>query len=509
MTFSRTASSRLLWFAALGTLCLVLVAPLLVVDVPPLVDYPNHLARIFVLASLPDDPVIARFYAAQWAIIPNLALDLLGPPLLRIMPVHDAGCVLIAAAVLLPVLGCVAYSAALGGRWWSLGVGLVAYNRTLLEGFLNFNLSVGLALLLAAAWTHWRGRHSIVMTAVAALGAVALFTCHLMGLVLFAVLLCADELVRLLAGRLVLRPRAAAPARLALVFTAPVVLYALSPLQQLGGDAVYLSPFSKLSQLLAAYTNYVWLLDLLTALAALGTPCICLLVRRGRLPPQAAMAAVLLLGAYLMTPYAWKGTQQIDTRFAIMLGVLLFAGFQPQRWPRWFSRTAAAVIVLLFVIRMTALTSAFAEHRRDLADLRAALHPVQPGQAVYVVLARPDDAQRYNAAAPLSRWLSDGIFTGTHLGALALIERHAWWPFEFDNASQQPIRTLEPYETMALRIGDLPDQDTLARADLCGFDVVLVLQADATAPLPDRRFRRLAGQRFAQSYAINDCRPGG
>jgi hypothetical protein len=68
------------WWLALTTLCLVLLAPLLIVDVPPLLDYPNHLARAFVLASLPADPILARFYAAHWSIIPNLGLDIITSP---------------------------------------------------------------------------------------------------------------------------------------------------------------------------------------------------------------------------------------------------------------------------------------------------------------------------------------------------------------------------------------------------------------------------------------------
>ena len=509
MMGDRPAGARWLWLPALAALCLAVLAPLLVVDVPPLVDYPNHLARVFVLAALPDDPVIAQFYAAHWAVIPNLALDLVGPPLLRTMSVHDAGRVLIGASVLLPVLGTVLYGAALGGRWWCLAVGLMAYNRTLLEGFLNFNLGIGLALLLAAAWTHWRGRHGAALTALAMAGAVALFTCHLMGLVLFAILLGADELVRLMAGRAGPLRLAEAALRMALIFAAPLVLYALSPLQALGGDAVYLGLGGKMSQLLAPFINYVWPLDVLTAVLAFGFPCACLLLRRGRMPPQVWIASLLLLGAYLAMPYAWKGTQQLDTRFAIMLGLLLFAGFMPKRWPGWLAATVTAVVMVVFAARMAVLTAAWTDHRGDLADLRTALQPIKPGQAVYVVLARPDDLSGYDALAPWSRRLSDGVVTGTHLGALTLIERRAWWPFEFDNPSQQPIRTLEPYRSMALRVGDLPNQDTLMTADLCGFDIVLVLQADGAPPLPPARFQTLAGHGFAQSYAIRACRPDG
>ena len=79
----------------------------------------------------------------HWSIIPNLALDLIAPPLIQVLPVHVVGRLLIAAAVLLPVLGTIAYNTALGGRWWSLGVGLVAYDGCLLDGFLNFEIALG------------------------------------------------------------------------------------------------------------------------------------------------------------------------------------------------------------------------------------------------------------------------------------------------------------------------------------------------------------------------------
>ena len=83
------------------------------VDVPPLLDYPNHLARAVVLAADGNDPVLARMYAARWGIIPNLATDLLLPPLLQVLPVHVAGRIVVALVMLLPVIGIVAYSRAI------------------------------------------------------------------------------------------------------------------------------------------------------------------------------------------------------------------------------------------------------------------------------------------------------------------------------------------------------------------------------------------------------------
>jgi hypothetical protein len=181
----------------LAGLCLALLTPLTVTDVPPLLDYPNHLARLFVLASLPDDPVLARFYAPHWAVIPNLALDLTVPPLLRIFPVHFVGRSVVALTVLLPLLGSVAYHRALTGRlaYWPCGSALFAFNGLLLKGFLNFIASVGLAMLLAAAWIAWRDRRPTFAIGTCAAGATALFFCHLYGLLLFAVLIGSHELL--------------------------------------------------------------------------------------------------------------------------------------------------------------------------------------------------------------------------------------------------------------------------------------------------------------------------
>ncbi len=104
------------WWATLTLAVLVLLVPLFLVDVPPLLDYPNHLARAYVLAFGKDDPILSRFYASDRGIIPNLAVDLVLPGLLRLMPVHSAGRVVLAITLLMPLLGVVLYSRAVSGR---------------------------------------------------------------------------------------------------------------------------------------------------------------------------------------------------------------------------------------------------------------------------------------------------------------------------------------------------------------------------------------------------------
>ncbi len=321
-----------------------------------------------------------------------------------------------------------------------------------------------------------------------------------MGVVFFGLLIGAAELSRGTTGLL------RRGAILILVFVGPAALYVASDLRQLGGDAEFLTIGAKLQQLATPFVNYDRTLDLLTEGIAFGLPALCLLLRRGRLPTPALIATALLLLTFLLAPFAWKGTYALDTRFAIMLGFMLFAGFMSDRWPAWAGTLVAGGLALLFVIRMTVLTVAWTAHAADLADLRRVLAPVQPGQAVYVAEAGLTEAPEYWAANPGWRLLSNGVRTDEHLGALALIEHRAYWPFEFDNASQQPLRTLEPYRILASRVGSLPDRATASVADVCGFDYVLLMGADGVAPLPAARFRLLRQSGFAALYAIRRCK---
>src|SRR5215470_1427129 len=84
-------------FAILGAAAL---SPLLWVEVPPLVDYPNHLARMWILAHGAEISDLARNYAIHWRLLPNLGMDLVVPVLSRVMPIEEAGRVFIALTML-------------------------------------------------------------------------------------------------------------------------------------------------------------------------------------------------------------------------------------------------------------------------------------------------------------------------------------------------------------------------------------------------------------------------
>ena len=124
----------------------LITLPLFYTVVPPLEDYPNHLARIFALSSLDADPLLASFYEAEWAAIPNLIMDLVAPPLVPLVGIYAAGRIFLGVALLLMLTGPVVLHRVVHKRWsaWPLIGGLV-YNGFLFVGLMNYLFGVGLA----------------------------------------------------------------------------------------------------------------------------------------------------------------------------------------------------------------------------------------------------------------------------------------------------------------------------------------------------------------------------
>ncbi|WP_158814884.1 hypothetical protein [Methylocapsa sp. S129] len=385
-----------LWWGGLALLVAGLIAPILAVDVPPLADYPNHLARCFFLAFGAEDPVLQSMFATHWDLIPNLAIDLILPPLMHIMPPLLAGKLVVALTVLLPATGTIALSRACFGRLslWQLGAGFVSYNAMFLIGLLNFQLAVGVALWGAAAWIATSSRHPFVGALIGAGFALVAFVFHIFGFCFFALLIGCAELAAILrrgfddagAWRFALGRTVTTTA--ALLPTA--ALYTVSPLAGANGHTVSLPLASKLILLLAPVLGYSPWIQQAVAVALFIT-LLAWWRARGQLlvAPLAWACLPLLLLIYAALPVGAKGGYWIDTRMPVLFGYTLFATTMPHRLGRREAVVATMAFLALFVGRMAYITEIWAGSQQDVADVRRALTPVTPGSRVLMMQANP------------------------------------------------------------------------------------------------------------------------
>jgi hypothetical protein len=476
------------WWAILTLLSAVLLAPLLIADVPPILDYPNHLARLVLLAAGPNDPVLGPIFTPHWTVIPDLAIDLIGPPLLRLLPVHVTGRCLLGGILLLNLAGVLALHRALFKRrsFWPLASGLVAYNSTFLLGFLNWQIGSGLAMLFAAAWLTWRERRPVATIVAASAASIVLFFCHLMGVAFFLALIGSAEVYAMWRERAVL----VRSASLLPVVAGPLLLSLLTASRDMPAAMHWMNLHDKLVQVASPFINYLFPLDMLSAVLVAVGVALGVAIGWFVLAPQAVVAIAMLAILYAALPFDLMAASFLDTRIAIMLGFLLFAAVDPQRMPRLAGRVAAACLVALFIARMSVVAAAWTEHRRDLAELRGVIAAVPPGAKVYMTNVPQEEAPAYWDAGPMSRRLSNTLRTDYHLPALLLIERGAFWPVLFANPAQQPIELRPAYARLAREGHDIPSHAELVAnpdsgsAALRDFDFALMLEAGADANLP-------------------------
>lgn len=423
--------------------CVVPALPLLVTEIPPLSDYPNHLARMWFLGTQTGDPAMAAMLAPSWGLLPNLGVDAVLPWAMRVVAVHVAGRAMLGIILVLPVLGAVMLGRATfeGRPWWALGAALVTCNTLFLLGFLNFGLSVGLSMLAGAAWFRWRERWPVATVLGAVVAAGVLFFCHLMGVAFFLLLISACEAERCLAERRFVR-RAAL---LAVVAAGPAALYASTALQGTGGPTVWSGWGTKAATALFPVLNYGMGLDVATAVLIAAVVVAGLATGRLVAPLRWRLVLGVLLVLFAVVPTTVKGLSYVDARFAILLAFAVFAGLRPVRVPARIVAVVGLTGLGLLLGRTALVGVLWHRYAAEVADIRAVITPVEPGARVLPVWGESQVPRP--GLSP--RLLADGTMVDWHLPAVVMLDRRAFWPYMFADPGQQPVRWRGDYAELA------------------------------------------------------------
>ncbi len=533
------AASRLVPAALFVTFAALLV-PVLVAAIPPLEDYPNHLARLWLLSGGTNLPPVSEMYRVSWDTFTNIGIDLLTYGLGGLVPYEIMGRVFVAASVLLPPLGGVLlWRTVYGGtHWWQLAFGLLAWSAGVVNGFLNFEIGLGLALLAAAADPALARRGPATAAVARALLAALLMLMHVFALAFYAALLAGLALgpdLRALGRRDILLRAAQSILAIGAALALPAVLLVLFAPSlpgahegrglntawqdlQAGFALLRTDPVYKVNSALLGVRAYSDRLDVLT-LAVLGLPVLAsLLLRRLKAHAGLLLAVAGLMACYLVLPDYLAGTFWIDRRFALMAPLALAAALRPDLPPRPAGALAAA-LVAMSLVRTGHVASVWHERQADVASLRRALASVPPGAAILPLEHRFKRAE----GGPPGRYTTMGEPSHRHMHTLALPWRLAFVPTLFTARGKQPLEVLPPWNTIVEPDGGTPPsvnaltdpailarflgRAPYARAWRERFDYALVLNADMpddNGPFtPPDGVELVADEGFAQLYRIN------
>jgi hypothetical protein len=425
-------------FAALFLALFAIAAlPVLRSDIPPLVDYPNHLARMYLLADLAQAPALQSFYAVAWRPVPNLAMDAVVPAMLHVMPLEWGGKAFLLLSFLLIAGGAATLHRALFSAWspWPCLTFLLLYGRILIWGFLGYLFALGLALFALAAWVALRERGLVARLILGVATSLILYFAHLMAFGVFALLMLGYE-----AGLLLRRwpGTAVAVGVLALdglALVPPLVVMLLTAESTMGGAIGFANPLRKVDLLFSVFDAYSRPFDI--ACFALAVAGLALAYRRRwlRLDPRLAIPLALLAIAYLVMPSQLFTASGADRRLPQVLALLLVAGSVWAAPRARLRRLYLGAALLLFLARMGFVFAAWGDSDRTYAALLPALDRVPRGG--HLAVAYPPDAVNAEAIPLL------------HLPVLAVPRREAFVPTLFAAASQQPIAMRSPWRELA------------------------------------------------------------
>src|SRR5437868_7296099 len=144
-------------------LSLLSIIPLWTVALLPLLDYTNHLARAFVLAHLHDPQYqFGHFFRADWGLYPYIGMDAVLVWLQRFVSIETSGRIFVSLCVIALPLSILWFLRRVNPGHDSLALFslFLTYDVFLLQGFLNFKLSLAACFFVVGLWFWYYERAS-------------------------------------------------------------------------------------------------------------------------------------------------------------------------------------------------------------------------------------------------------------------------------------------------------------------------------------------------------------
>lgn len=409
-------------------LSILLCAPFVRLTFPPFSDYPNHLARSYVVMHYAEVPLFQAAYRREYGPIYNLAMDLVVPPLARVTGLAVAGRIFLILLIATYAAGCYLLAATIyGGRTWLAFVPLMfAYNSPLMMGFVNYYFGVALYLVAFACWLRWKRAWTPVGVLAFACLAVACYLSHLTSIGFLGVSVVCVSAYEYFTER----PPLLGMWITGFSFLPAAVLYLICARRYAPtGSAIQWNTVKgKLIVLLAVIRTY----DVGTDIALLVCVAVCvafLILKSNGVSvsvPILSCGVVLLLG-YVVTPLVVLTSSAVDARFVWPGFVLIVLAFRPRIRPR-YGAICFTCLVLIFLVRAGIVWS----YWRDL--------DVKISRMVRVFDQLPREQKIFPA-----HFVSPGVKAAKldaavrHVVCYAVISRDAYVPTTFAIKGQQPI----------------------------------------------------------------------
>ena len=357
------AAHRNWWERRTTVLLLILlsIVPLLWPTVPPLVDLPGHMGRYRVQLDHDSSAIIRQYYQFQWSLIGNLGVDLLIIPLSKVFGLELGTKLIVMSIPAMTVAGLLWIAREVHGRVPPTAIFAVplAYGHPFMFGFVNFALSMALALLAFALWLRMaRTEHLLLRAALFAIIGPLIWVTHTFGWGTLGVLAFSAELIRQ-HDRHTTWPRSILWAGIhCLSLAPPILLMVLWRTGHVGGaTADWFNWPAKLLWLVMTLRDRWQGFDIASLMLLFGVLLFALWNRSLELSRNLGASALFLALVFILLPRIVFGSAYADMRLApFMLAIALIA-IRPKAGASAALLGGIAAVALGFVVIRTAATT--------------------------------------------------------------------------------------------------------------------------------------------------------
>jgi hypothetical protein len=442
--------------------------PIWTVHTPPLVDYPNHMARMHILVNAHQSATLQQYYEVRWAVLPNLAMDIVIPSLAMVFSLEVAGKLFLSLIFVLLSLGVLVLHRALHGQYsaWPVLCVFFLYNNVFRLGFLNYLFGVGLAFLALAAWVVCRHRSWKVVIPVFSFLSALIFFSHLFALGFYGLSVLAYEFgqYRLERQRGLPLSRMTWPKAVAHLIL-PVMLFALSP-------TFHAKPDERPTTTLAAKPTWQWRsthglrwssglvvygdlsrrvdafkgtlrtfnppLDRATLLVLASIIMMGMLTKRLTLKSSMYWPLAGVAGAALAMPAEMATANFVDIRLPTALILLAIASSNMDFRGKIWTTIVAGTLSVVFIMRIGYITQQWHLADRKYDEYLAAFDRLPEGATLFPAVVYP----------------TPGHFPGAvpdfHVASWAVLKKSAFVSSIFAFPTQQPLALRRPYRDFLL-----------------------------------------------------------
>lgn len=446
---ARTASILQMTALQFGLLiCLFSITPLLVVQLPPLVDLYGHLGRYAVQTDLANRPEIQPFYSYEWRLIGNLGADLLIQALHGLLGLELSVRVTVIATQFLGAAAILLMSQTVHGRITPFAVASLPllYGFPFNYGFLNFALGMALAMLAFCVWLRVRQSGSPLLAPIwIGLAGIGIWVCHTYGWAFLGLLCGSTLLAEALAARERVWPTARRIASQGWPLLLPLIPMLIWRADSTGSETGQWELHLKLVWLLSPLRTKWFVVDMVSMVVLWALLYAAIRSKNLKFDPRLGLATLLCLASFLVLPMCVFGSMFADMRLVPYVLIVALLSVSASRLRTGAMRVFTVIAFGFFVGRTLTTGMAYIEQDQQVAGVLPAIDSIPRGARVAFLVIKP-------CKVPWELPVLD------HVAGLALARRSI---FVNDQWQQPGVNLLEVHYPAAAPFAEDPSQMVL------------------------------------------------